>query len=188
MNSLVNLAKSAVENYVREKKIIDPPDKLPAEFYRKMSGVFVTIEKQGQLRACIGTYLPTRPNTLQETIRNAVAAANEDHRFGPIQANELEHLCYTVYVLSYPEPIKNNEELDPKKFGVIVKNGPLAFPDEKNVVFDSIAPYKTGILLPDLPGINSAEKQISIACQKAGINPKEEKIFIYRFSAEKYHE
>ena len=188
MHPLISLAKSAVENYIKEEKIIEPPRSLPVKFYERKAGAFVTIEKDGQLRACIGTYLPTRPNIAQEVIRNAIAAAKEDYRFGPIQPAELPYLSYTIYILAYPEPVKNQKELNHEKFGIIVKTGPLAFPNKKNAVFDGIAPYKTGLLLPDLPGIDTAEKQLSLACQKGGIDPEKEKIFIYRFSAEKYHE
>jgi AMMECR1 domain-containing protein len=59
MHPLVSLAKSAVENYILEKKIISPPEDLPKEFLEKRAGTFVTIEKNGELRGCIGTYLPT---------------------------------------------------------------------------------------------------------------------------------
>jgi len=188
MHPLVFLAKSAVENYVKEEKIIEPPDSLPVKFYERKTGIFVTIEKDGRLRGCVGTYLPTRPNIAQEVIRNAIAAAKEDYRFGPIQSAELPRLSYTVYILTYPEPVKNKRELNPERFGIIVKTGPLAFPNEKNTVFDGITPYKTGLLLPDLSGIDTPEKQISLACQKGGIDPEKEKIFIYRFAAEKHHE
>jgi len=71
--------------------------------------------------------------------------------------------------LSEPTPIKNTSELNPKKFGIIVKTG-----------------TKTGLLLPDLPGVETLEKQIAIACQKAGIDPEIEKISIYKFTVEKY--
>ena len=188
MHPLINLVKLAVESYVKEGKIIDPPDNLPKEFYQKMSGVFVTIEKEGNLRACIGSYLPTRPDIVQEVISNAVAAASKDFRFEPINPKELNSLCYTIYVLGYPEPIESEKDLNPEKFGVVVKNGPLAFPNQKNEVIDEISPYKTGLLLPGLPGITTAKEQISIACQKAGIDPDKEKLFIYRFAAEKYYE
>ena len=53
------------------------------------------------------------------------------------------------------------------------------------MVFDGKTPFKAGLLLPDLEGIDTIEKQISIACQKGGINPEKEKIIIYRFSVEK---
>jgi len=185
MNPLILLAKEAVENYIREGRIISVPDNLSEEFHKKRSGTFVTIEKNGNLRGCIGTYLPTRVNIAEEIIRNAIAAASEDYRFGPIKKEELSYLSYTVYILSYPEPVKDIKELDPKKFGIIVKTGPFAYPDQENVVFDGVIPYKTGLLLPDLDEVDTVEKQISIACQKGGINQKS-KIFIYRFTVEKY--
>lgn len=186
MNPYILLAKQAVKNYIKKGESISPPGDLPEEFLTKKAGTFVTIEKDGQLRGCIGTYLPTRINIAEEIIRNAIAAANEDYRFGQIEKEELPYLSYTVYILSYPEPVKNIKELDPKKFGVIVKTGPFTFPNEKEVVFDGVIPYKAGLLLPDLEGVDTIEKQFSIACQKGGIDPEREKIFIYRFTVEKY--
>jgi len=186
MNPYILLAKQAVENYVKEERTIEPPGDLPEEFYKKRSGTFVTIEKNGELRGCIGTYLPTRINIAEEIIRNAIAAASEDYRFGPIKIDELSQLSYVVYILSYPEPVKDLQELDPKKFGIIVKTGPFTYPNQENVVFDGVIPYKTGLLLPDLDEVDTVEKQISIACQKGGIDPAQEKIFIYKFTVEKY--
>ena len=201
MNPLILLAKEAVENYIREGRIISVPDNLSEEFHKKRSGTFVTIEKNGNLRGCIGTYLPTRVNIAEEIIRNAIAAASEDYRFGPIKKEELPHLFYTVYILSYPEPVKDTKDLDPKKFGIIVKTGPFTFPNEvaelrsspalhsaraKEVVFNGVVPYKTGLLLPDLEGVDTVEQQISTACQKGGIDPTQEKILIYKFKVDKY--
>lgn len=212
MNPLVNLAKLAVENFIKEGKIIEVPEDLPEEFLKKRAGTFVTIEKcassahpplrrECELRGCIGTYLPTKINIAEEIIHNAIAAAAEDYRFGPIQKEELPYLSYTVYILSYPEPVKDikdptksSEEefrragLDPKKFGVIVKTGPFTYPNEKEVAFNGVIPYKTGLLLPDLEGVDTIEQQISICCQKGGIDPQKEKIFIYRFTVEKYQQ
>ncbi|NCO80385.1 AMMECR1 domain-containing protein [bacterium] len=186
MHPLVLLAKSAVETFIKEGKIISLLEDLPEEFLKRRAGTFVTIDKENELRGCIGTYLPTRINIAEEVIRNAIAAATEDYRFGSIQKEELPYLSYTVYILSYPEPVKDIKELNPKKFGVIIKTGPFTFPNEKEVVFDGVIPYKTGLLLPDLEGVDTIEKQISIACQKGGIDPESEKIFIYRFTVEKY--
>lgn len=187
MNPLVSLAKQAVENYIKEGKIISPLTDLPEEFFKKRAGTFVTIEKRGGLRGCIGTYLPTKINIAEEIIHNAIAAATEDYRFGSIQEEELPYLSYTVYILSYPEPIKDIKELDPKKFGVIVKTGLFTFPNEKeSLAFDGAIPYKTGLLLPDLDEVDTIEQQVAIACQKGGIDPQKEKIFIYRFTVEKH--
>jgi len=186
MNPLVSLAKFTVENYIREGKMISPPADLPKEFLKKRAGTFVTIEKNGQLRGCIGTYLPIRENIAEEVIYNAIAAATEDYRFGPIEKKELSSLSYTVYILSEPELVREIKELDPKKYGIIVKTMPITGPTGIDVVFNGHFVAKTGLLLPDLEDVDTIEKQISIACQKGGINPTREKILIYRFTAEKY--
>ena len=187
MNPLVSLAKLAVESFIKERKIIEVPSDFPEEFLKKRAGTFVTIEKDGKLRGCIGTYLPTRVNIAEEIIRNAIAASTEDYRFEPIEKEELPYLSYTVYILSYPEPVKDIKELDPKKFGIIVKTTPFVYPDQEDVVFNGHLVAKTGLLLPDLEGIDTIEKQIAIACQKGEIDPTKEKIFIYKFTVEKHH-
>ena len=193
MHALVFLAKKTVETFIKKGEIISPsfaiellrraklPEDLPKEFLEKRSGTFVTIEKKEKLRGlprsepkvllrgCIGTYLPTRENIAQEIIQNAIAAATEDYRFGPIQEKELSSLSYTVYILSEPELVRDIKELDPQKYGIIVKTE-----------------IKTGLLLPDLEGVDTIEQQLSITCQKGGIDPLGEKIFIYRFTVEKY--
>ncbi len=186
MNPYILLAKQAIGNYVKEGKIPSLPEDLPEEFLKRKAGTFVTIEKNGELRGCIGTYLPIKENIAKEIISNAIAAATEDYRFGPIQKEELPHLSYTVYILNEPELVKNIKDLDPKKYGIIVKTVPIISPNRTDVVFNGHLPLKSGLLLPDLEGIDTIEKQISIACQKGGIDPTEEKILIYKFTVEKY--
>ena len=185
MKELVSLAKLAVETYVKEGRIIDSPKDLSSKFFKRKTGVFVTIEKNKELRGCIGTYLPTKENILEETIYNAISAATEDCRFEPIKKEELPYLSYTVYILNKPELVKNIYELNPYKFGIIVKTIPITI-SNSDVVFNGHIPYKTGILLPNLEGIDTIEKQISIACYKAGINPEKEPIIIYKFTVEKF--
>ena len=185
MDQYVLLAKSAVENYIKKGEIISVPGNLPEEMSKRKAGVFVTIEKKGELRGCIGTYLPTRINIAEEIIHNAVAAASEDYRFGQIEEDELSRLSYTVSILSYPEEIKDLKQLDPEKFGIIVKTSPFVYPNE-DVIFNGHVPFKSGLLLPDLPGVDSAEKQFIIACDKGQIDPEKEKVFIYRFTVEKH--
>jgi len=187
MNPYIWLAKQAIENYIKEGKIISVPADLPEEFLKRRAGTFVTIEKNGELRGCIGTYLSTKENIAKEIISNAIAAATEDYRFGPIQKEELPYLSYTIYILSQPELVRDIKELNPKKFGIIVKTVPITSPDGTDVVFNGHIPYyKSGLLLPNLEGVDTIEKQISIACQKGGINLEEEKIIIYKFRVEKY--
>jgi len=194
MHPLAKLAKLAIETYLKEGKIIEVPKDFPEEFLKRRAGVFVTLEKNGKLRGCIGTYLPTRVNVAEETIRNAIAAATEDWRFEPVKLDELKEISISVSVLSYPESVKNikelnPKELNPKKYGIVVKNFPLAFPDQEWILDGLLGKEivsKTGVLLPDIEGVETAEQQISIACQKAGIDPQKEKIFVYKFTVEKY--
>jgi len=186
MRSLVLLVKLAVETFIKEDKVISPPKDLPGEFLKAKSGTFVTIEKEGKLRGCIGTYLPTKENIAKEIISNAVAAATEDYRFGPIQKEELPLFSYTVYILSEPELVKDVSELDPKKYGIIVRTVPITHHNKTDVIFNGHLSSKSGLLLPDLEGINTPEQQIFIGCQKGGIDLTQEKIIIYRFTAEKH--
>ena len=194
MHQLVELAKKAVETFIREGRIISPPNDLPKEFFERKAGTFVTIEKKLRglprsqaklvLRGCIGTYLPIRANIAEEVISNALAAATEDYRFGPVQKEELPYLSYTVYILSEPKLVKDLKELDPQKYGIIVKTMPIS--PSGDVVFNGHYVAKSGLLLPDLDGVETIEKQISIACQKGRIDIQREKILIYKFTVEKY--
>jgi len=188
MNPYVLLAKETVENYIKEGKIIEVPKDLPEEFLHRKSGTFVTIMKNKELRGCIGTYLPTRKNIAEEIIQNAIAAATEDYRFGPIQKRELSSLSYTVYILEKPELVKDIKELNPQKYGIIVKTTPITYPDGTDLVFNGHFVSKSALLLPDLAGIDTVEKQISITCRKGGIDPSKEKIIIYKFKVEKFEQ
>ena len=133
------------------------------ELLNNKAGVFVSIHKFGSLRGCIGTIIPTTKCIAEEIIRNAISASTKDPRFPKITKEELEYLEINVDVLTTPETIENKEQLDTKKYGVIVTSG-----------------YKQGVLLPDLDGIDTVEEQISIAMKKAGIK-KEEPITLQRF-------
>jgi AMMECR1 domain-containing protein len=86
--------------------------------------------------------------------------------------------------LNEPELVKDIKELNPKKYGVIVKTFPIS--PSGDVVFNGRFVAKSGLLLPDLEGVDTVEQQISIACQKGGIDPLKEKILIYKFTVEKY--
>jgi len=186
MDYYILLAKNAVERYIKEGETISPPQDLPPEFFQKKSGIFITIKKEGTLRGCIGTFLPTKENIAQEIIANAISAASKDYRFGAVSKEELPLLSYTIYILNKPQAVSDLKELNPKEYGIIVKNVPLGKNKNEDVVFNGRLPIKTGLLLPDLPKIDSIKKQFWAACEKAGIDPKKEKFFVYKFSVEKH--
>jgi AmmeMemoRadiSam system protein A len=167
MHKLAELARKSVEEFIKNGKEVLPPQELTPEMKEK-AGVFVCIKKGGELRGCIGTFLPCTENVADEIIKNAISAATKDPRFAPVTKDILNDLEYSVDVLSPPEKVSDISELDPKKYGVIVVHG-----------------SRKGLLLPDLEGVDSAEEQLRIAKMKAWINP-EEKVEIFRFRVSRY--
>lgn len=160
---LVALARETVERYITSRQQPRIPHDMPHEYKHHKAGVFVSLHEDGQLRGCIGTIQPQQHSIAEEVIANAISACTADPRFSPVKQNELDYLEYSVDVLGDSEPIKTLTELDPKRYGVIVSRG-----------------RRRGLLLPDLEGVETAEDQIAIARQKAGIQPGEE-VHIERF-------
>jgi AmmeMemoRadiSam system protein A len=167
---LVVLARRAIEAYVRNSEVLDPAPDLASEMGRQ-AGTFVSLhDGRGQLRGCMGTFLPTQENVAQEVIHNAISAATRDPRFPPVRPRELADLDVKVDVLSTPEPVAGPEELDPRRYGVIVQ---------------AARGWRRGLLLPDLEGIDTVEEQIRICRYKAGIGSEEE-VELQRFEVERH--
>lgn len=164
----VRIAKASLEYLMAHGKILPAfQEPVPGEL-QNPAGVFVSLKKHGQLRGCIGTILPTQPDAASEIIRNAVSAATSDPRFSPVQPQELAELEVSVDILTPPQPIQSLAELDPRRYGVIVRCG-----------------GRSGLLLPDLEGVDSVAEQVDIACRKAGIQAGEP-IKLYRFEVVRY--
>ena len=168
-NPYVKLARESLNHYYCSGHLMAKPLDLPKELGHEKGGVFVSLKKFGDLRGCIGTFLPTTDSIAEEIIRNAVEAAIQDPRFPRVTEDELVDLDISVDVLERPhKAIK--EELNPKKYGVIVIQG-----------------HKKGLLLPDLEGVDTVEYQLQIACEKAGIDVNEE-YDIEKFKVTRYKE
>jgi len=166
VHPLVRLAKRSVESYVRKGKVVQVKRLTPE--MKPKAGVFVSIHKGGELRGCIGTIEPQRNNVAEEIIANAINSARRDPRFYPVTSDELGELEYSVDVLTEPRPVRSRKQLDARRYGVIVE-----------------ARGRRGLLLPDLEGVESAEEQIGICRQKAGIAP-DEPAKLYRFEVKRY--
>lgn len=166
MHPLVKLAKDTVEAYVRDGTVPKPVELTPE--MHGQAGVFVSLKIGGVLRGCIGTFEPTKDNVAEEIVSNAIMSATRDPRFPPVSPSELADLDYSVDVLSTPESVDDAGELDPKKYGVIVESG-----------------WRRGLLLPDLEGVDTVERQVEICRAKAGISPGEP-VKMYRFKVERY--
>ncbi len=167
----VQLAIDAIDAYVRDFRIITPLDGLfeqhPALWGR--AGVFVSLKKRGELRGCIGTIEPAHENLAREIIENAISAATKDPRFRPVVEVELPELVVSVDILTTPEPAAGHEDLDVRRYGLIVKSG-----------------TRRGLLLPDIEGIASVDEQMAVARKKGGIG-EQEPVELYRFQVERYY-
>lgn len=171
-SELPALARRAVETFISEQRIVEPPPILPSSLLAQRSACFVSIKTmERELRGCIGTIEPDKNSLAEEIITNAINAAIRDPRFRPISPTELPFLRYSVDVLDQPEPARL-EDLDPATFGVIV--------------MDHLG-LRRGLLLPNIEGIKTASQQIHIAARKAGIAPHES-LELLRFRARRFNE
>ena len=162
-DSYVRLARDTIERYIRQREIMTLPDWAPEEMRTRKAGVFVSIHQEGRLRGCIGTIQATRNSVGEEIIGNAISASTRDPRFPPIREDELPWLEIHVDVLSEPERIESRDQLDVKRYGVIVSSG-----------------GKRGLLLPDLDGVDTVDEQVAIAMKKGGITSRD-RITMERF-------
>ncbi len=165
----VGLAKKTIKRFIENGEIITERE-AGNEIIKQKAGAFVSLKIDGKLRGCIGTIEPYRTNLAKEIISNAISAATQDPRFPPVSKEELDKISYSVDVLEKPEKVADFSMLDTKEYGVIVKSG-----------------YRTGVLLPDIEGVDSAEQQVSIALRKAGIS-NAEKYDLYRFKVTRHNE
>ncbi|MBQ1407494.1 MAG: AmmeMemoRadiSam system protein A, partial [Eubacterium sp.] len=149
----VRLARQAVECFVLRRKKLRVPEGLPGEMMNRRAGAFVSIHEHGELRGCIGTTGPTTRSVADEIIQNAISACSNDPRFPEVGPDELKFLEINVDILGEPEYIDSEDELDVKRYGVIVSSG-----------------MKRGLLLPDLDGVDTVRQQVDIAMRKGGIS------------------
>ncbi len=168
-DAYISLARNTIETYIREGRVIKTPSSLPEEMLSKRAGAFVSLHKEGALRGCIGTILPVCDNIAEEIINNAISASTRDPRFSRVRPDELPLLEISVDILDDPEEIDSEDELDVKRYGVIVTKG-----------------MKRGLLLPNLEGVDTVEEQIAIAKQKAGIPVSDKDVRLERFEVTRH--
>jgi AmmeMemoRadiSam system protein A/AmmeMemoRadiSam system protein B len=165
------LARLAVETFVLDGKQALVPQEASA-LLSAPAACFVSIKTlTGDLRGCIGTIEPTKQSLAEELIANAINAATRDPRFDPVSESELSTLRYSVDILAPPEPA-TFADLNPKVYGVIVE-------DESGKL--------RGLLLPDIPGVDTASQQVEIAARKAGIPPGQP-LQLSRFRVDRFRE
>ena len=157
---LVRLARRTIEGYLAGARRLEAKD--PPAVLRERAGVFVTLNAYParRLRGCIGYPEPVMP-LLEATMRAAIAAATQDHRFPPLEEGELDETGIEVTVLTPPVPVQVEPQDYPRQFeigphGLIIEQGP----------------YR-GLLLPQV-AVEAGwgkEKFLDHTCVKAGLEP-----------------
>lgn len=156
---LVRLARTSVESYIKNRKIINSPIKS-----NKKSGVFVTVyhlntkNSQKNLRGCIGYIIPLK-NIYDSIIAAAINAATKDPRFSAISERELDEVIFEVSVLTKPLLIRvDNSDVSLSKI-VIGRDG---------LILESV--YGSGLFLPQVPVEQkwNISEYLTNLCYKAG--------------------
>jgi len=166
---LLKIARNSIESYLNNGKI--PKFKTTNSELLNNGAVFVTLEKNHNLRGCIGTTEARMP-LHQAVTELAIAAAVEDYRFSPITKNELKDVKIEISVLSPLKKISSPDEIIEGKHGVVVRKG-----------------FRSGLFLPQVwehPELSKKEAFLSELCwQKAGLEPdawKKEDADLYTFT------
>ena len=153
----LKLARAAIEKYLSENIKIKAGKGLPAIFEEER-GVFVTLNKYGDLRGCIGYPYPIFK--LKDAIIDAaISAAVSDSRFPPVTKEEFKDITIELTILTMPQVLKAKpkdlpEQIEIGRHGLIVKKG-----------------MYQGLLLPQVATEYewSAEEFLCQTCWKAGL-------------------
>jgi uncharacterized protein (TIGR00296 family) len=175
---IVKLARRAVEEYIKNGKVINLTKDVPQKLLEKC-GVFVTINSvrggDKELKGCIGYPYPTTM-LAQAVIESAISSATQDPRFSPLSSKELDRVVFEVSVLTPPEQVKTD---NPKKYLSHIKVGKDGLIIERG--------GSKGLLLPQVPveWQWDEEEFLCQCCIKAGLPPdnwllKDTKV--YKFS------
>lgn len=171
--TLLTIAKKTIEARVKGQPF--PKFEVTSPHLLEKRGAFVTINKHGMLRGCIGYVLPVKP--LWETVMEvAESAALRDPRFPPVTPDELPDLEIEISVLTVPREIHDIHEIQVGKHGIIIERG-----------------FNSGLLLPQVATEYGWDRETFLdhTCQKAGMPPgcwRDRSTVIKIFSAEVFSE
>jgi uncharacterized protein (TIGR00296 family) len=177
---LVKLARKSIETYLKEKRILEVPENTP-EILKEEMGAFVTLDRDGQLRGCIGYPEPVKP-LVNAIIEVAISSALQDPRFPPVTSDEFEKLHLEVSVLTKPE--------------IILVDKPTEYPDKIIIGEDGLiieSRHSRGLLLPQV-AVEwqwDSEDFLSNTCMKAGLNADcwlDPQVKIYKFQSQIFQE
>ncbi|MGC8785587.1 MAG: AMMECR1 domain-containing protein [Armatimonadota bacterium] len=157
----LNLAREAIANATRGEKY-PLPRNLPRELTSRRAGVFLTLVKNGKLRACWGTLEPQHRHIAEEIVAVARGVTTRDTRFPPLRAEEVDtaRIILTI-VISPPQPT-SPARIRPREHGVLVRSG-----------------GRSALVLPHEG--RTVRRMLTLAKQKAGIHEGEPvEVYVFR--------
>lgn len=117
---LVEMARETIVSYVKNKKV--PDFSVDEERLKADGATFVTINRKGRLRGCIGNIAPDRP-LFRSVVDNAVSACSKDGRFRPMSPDELSDMEVEVTILSPLEYLADVRQIEIGKHGLYLEKG-----------------------------------------------------------------
>ncbi len=171
---LFALAHESIQNAVMKKGTVQPPEGM-SDFLKTPRGAFVTINRQGNLRGCIGYTFAFK--SLYETIIDvAASAAVRDPRFEPMTPDELKDMEISISVLSPLHKIFDPARIEVGRHGILLAQG-----------------NRQGLLLPQVAVENGWDRETFLCqtCRKAGLPDtawRSEDTDIFVFSADVLYE
>lgn len=171
----LRIVRENIESYLNDKHY-QLDEKLDDVFYEKR-GVFVTLNKQGNLRGCIG-FIEPYETLIDGLLDVSLSAAFDDPRFSPLSIEEFKELEIEISILTKPEEIiVDNFEEYPSKINI----------GEDGLIIEH--QYRKGVFLPQVPieqkwDINQYLENL---CYKAGLPSQTWKLKetkIYKFQAQ----
>lgn len=178
---LLKLARRSIEYFLENKKFLDLDlHELFSEKFFEKRATFITLEKFGTLRGCIGHVEAYHPLYF-DIIENAVHSAFFDPRFRPMEKSELSQVLIEISVLTplnklhFHSQFELLKQITPQKHGVLIRKG-----------------NKSATYLPQVwKEIKNKEKFLSHLCLKAGLPSfswQEKDIEIYTYEVESFKE
>jgi MEMO1 family protein len=170
-HDIMQFVRSIIQEQLNNTYRSIKPTELDHPFFQQNLGVFVTLNKNKQLRGCRGYTLSNRPlgTTLKEA---ALLAAFGDDRFEPLQPSEWQNIELEVTLLERPHSVTSYTEIEVGTHGLLIELG------NKNAVF-----------LPQVATQQrwSLEQMLQHLCIKAGLKPNSWKNPAMKFSVFRGH-
>ena len=135
---LLKIARASILEEFERKPLINKEELIKEyPFLKEERATFVTLKIDGNLRGCIGSILP-RMSLIDDVIYNAKQAAFNDPRFEPLSPEEYEKIHIEVSILTIPQKLEYEDELDLKR--KITKNDGviLALADKQATFLPSV--------------------------------------------------